>query len=100
MALPTAAITTTITARPINSLEARVQKIILVGAALLTILLMPWTANADEAPLKSAPDGRPLALTFADEFHDFRRTLPNNLPSADTDSARKEVGWRFRPSQR
>ena len=49
------------------------RKKILIGAALLTISLLPWTASADEVPLKSAPDGRPLALTFADEFHDFRQ---------------------------
>jgi hypothetical protein len=44
---------------------------ILFGAALLVASFMPRTVSADGAPLKSAPDGRPLALTFADEFHDF-----------------------------
>jgi beta-glucanase (GH16 family) len=50
-----------------------VKKEILFGAALLVASFMPRTISADGAPLKSAPDGRPLVLTFADEFHDFRQ---------------------------
>src|SRR5579883_1247432 len=35
------------------------------------VALMPFAAQAQ--PLKTAPDGRPLVLTFADEFDEFRQ---------------------------
>jgi beta-glucanase (GH16 family) len=46
---------------------------ILAGAAFLMAALMHWPALADEQPLQTSPDGRPLTLTFADEFDDFRQ---------------------------
>jgi beta-glucanase (GH16 family) len=44
----------------------------LAVAALAACLRGGPTAEAATAPLAKSPDGRPLTLTFADEFNDFR----------------------------
>jgi beta-glucanase (GH16 family) len=38
-------------------------------------------ASAQNTPLKMAPDGRRLELTFADDFDSFRRLRPGQTPS-------------------
>lgn len=45
------------------------------GIVLMVLMFVspsPAQAGADTRPLKAAPDGRPLALAFADDFHSFR----------------------------
>lgn len=54
---------------------------ILAGLGAVVVALALWfgltdsrsEAQTSAAPLKAAPDGRKLVLTFADEFDDFRR---------------------------
>jgi len=41
-------------------------------AGALMLALWPASSSQAAAPLQVSPDGRPLALTFADEFNDFR----------------------------
>lgn len=43
------------------------------AAACAALLAMLSPAHAKDPPLTAAPDGRPLTLTFSDEFQDFRR---------------------------
>jgi len=48
----------------------------LAGQILGALMLAVSPASplyASSAPLEASPDGRPLSLTFADEFNDFRR---------------------------
>lgn len=41
--------------------------------ALMLVVSPASPLHASSAPLHATPDGRPLALSFADEFNDFRR---------------------------
>jgi beta-glucanase (GH16 family) len=50
----------------------RLAALTLAVAALAACLRGGPTAEAATAPLAKSPDGRPLTLTFADEFNDFR----------------------------
>jgi beta-glucanase (GH16 family) len=55
----------------------------IVGAAILAALVgvSLHAAFAEGAPLRAAPDGRPLTLTFSDEFDTLRR-VPSNQPAS------------------
>ncbi|MFC3069480.1 glycoside hydrolase family 16 protein [Phenylobacterium soli] len=46
---------------------------LVLALALGACLRGPSEASAAPGPLKTSPDGRPLALTFDDEFNSFRR---------------------------
>lgn len=52
-----------------------------MGTALCSgVLLFAGAARAEQAPLREAPDGRKLVLTFADDFDSFRQWgLPNGV---------------------
>jgi beta-glucanase (GH16 family) len=45
----------------------------LLNSTFLIAILTPGIALGGEPPLRNAPDGRPLILTFGDEFNEFRQ---------------------------